>query len=160
MRLRSDICACLTLPSGARLSRHLLPRQRNVGPENACKGVRRGSALACEETHTPGTGGGLRGAGRCGLGRLRSYALGEGKDVFCDLTLTMADDKGDAAVNGEYQCSTVGNDGVRDLPAEARLDIRCFDAARAVVAVRDELDFVASVSELLGHLHEYPDVLA
>src|SRR5207244_6501839 len=106
----------------------LLPRQRNVGPENACKGVRRGSALACEETHTPGTGRGLRGTGRRGFGSVGADALSQGKDVLCDLTLTVADDEGDSAVHGQYQCSPVGNDGVGDLAAQARLDVRGLDA--------------------------------
>src|SRR5437660_424450 len=53
----------------------------------------------------------------------RAGALGEGKDVFCDLTLTVADDEGDTAVHCQYQCSPVGNDRVRDLAAETRLDI-------------------------------------
>src|SRR5207237_8565531 len=110
-------------------------------------------------THTPSAGRGLRGTGRRGFGGLGADALSQGKDVLCDLTLTVADDEGDSAVHGQYECSPVGNDGVRDLAAQARLDIRGLDAARAVVAVRDELHLIAAVSELLGDLHPHAHLL-
>src|SRR6266550_5817873 len=111
--------------------------------------------LASEETHAPGAGRRLRRAGRCGLGRLGRDALRKGKDVLCDLTLTMTDNEWHPAIHGQYQCSPVGNDRVWDLAAEAGLDVRRLDAAGAVIAVRDELHLVTAVAELLGDLHEH-----
>src|SRR2546430_13802122 len=116
MRLRSDICACLTLPSGARY-----PGACSLDSEMYCrKTLVKGSdgdqreGLTSEETHAPGASRRFRRAGRGGLGRLRSYALCEGKDVLCDLTLTMTDNERHPALHGQHKCSPVGNDGVRD----------------------------------------------
>src|SRR2546430_7958157 len=161
MRLRSDICACLTLPSGARY-----PGACSLDSEMYCRktlvkgsdGDQRGG-LASEETHTPGAGRRLRRAGRCGLGRLGRNALRERKDVLCDLTLTMTDNEWHPAVDGQYESPPVGNDRVGDLAAEARLDLRRLDAPGAVISVGDKLHFFAAVPELLGDLHEHTHVL-
>ena len=48
---------------------------------------------------------------------------------------------------------------MRDLAAEARLDVARLDAARRVVTVRHELHLVLAVAELLDDLHEHADVL-
>src|SRR6266540_3442185 len=96
-----------------------------------------------------------RGGGRLGYGD----PLSQREDVFGDLAVTVADDKGHAAVDGEHQGPAVGDDRVRDLAAKARLDIRRLDAAGAVVAVGDELHLRLVVAELLDDLHEDADVL-
>src|SRR5207302_2017924 len=98
-------------------------------------------------------------AGRGGLGRLGRDALRERKYVLCDLTLTMTDNEWHPAVDGQYQSPPVGNDRVRDLAAEARLDVRRLDATGAVISIGDKLHFVAAVPELLGDLHEHTHVL-
>src|SRR5712691_7773255 len=102
MRLSSDICACLTLPSGARY-----PGACSLDSEMYCrKTLVKGSdgdqreGLASEETHAPAAGGSLRGAGRRGLGRLGGDPLRKGKYVLCDLTLTVADNEWHAPVYG------------------------------------------------------------
>src|SRR5437667_4068211 len=161
MRLRSDICACLTLPSGARY-----PGACSLDSEMYCrKTYVKGSdgdqreELTSEETHAPGAGRRLRGASRGSLGRLGRDALRKGKDVLCDLTLTMTDNEWHPAIHSQYQCSPVGNDRVWDLAAEAGLDIRGLDATGAVIEVRDQLHLVAAVPELLGDLHEHAYVL-
>src|SRR5439155_2787296 len=77
MRLRSDICACLTLPSGARY-----PGACSLDSEMYCrKTYVKGSdgdqreELTSEETHAPGAGRRLRGASRGSLRRLGRDAL-------------------------------------------------------------------------------------
>src|SRR5688572_13857263 len=100
MRLRSDICACLTLPSGARYPGACSLDSEMYGRKTLVKGSDEDQALASEETHAPAAGGGLRGAGCRGLRGLGRDALRQCEDVFCDLTLTMADDERHAAVNG------------------------------------------------------------
>src|SRR2546423_2329271 len=161
MRLRSDICACLTLPSGARY-----PGACSLDSEMYCrKTLVKGSdgdqreGLTSEETHAPGAGRRLRRTGRCGLGRLGRDALRKGKDVLCDLTLTMTDNEWHPAVDGQYQSPPVGNDRMGNLAAEARLDVRRLDATGAVISVGDKLHFVAAVPELLCDLHEHTHVL-
>src|SRR2546428_33849 len=100
------------------------------------------------------------GAGRGGRRLLRAGELpSEGEDVLCDLALAVADDEGHAAVHGQDERAAGGDDRVRDLAPEARLDIGRLDAARAVVAVGHELQLVVVVAELLGDLHEDADVL-
>src|SRR5439155_500626 len=86
-----------------------------------------------------GPSAGARGGG---LRRVRGQPLREGEDVLRDLALAVADHEGHAAVHREHECAAVGNDRVRDLAAEACLDVGCLDATRAVVPVRDELKLV------------------
>jgi len=95
--------------------------------------------------------------GRCGLGRRDT--LGEREDVLRDLAIPVADDKRNSAIDGEHQRPAVGDDRVRDLAPQARLDVRCLDASGAVVAVGHELHLRLVVSELLDNFHEDADVL-
>src|SRR2546426_12302175 len=102
----------------------------------------------------PAGGGGTLGPGGGGLGRARRQALGEGKDVLGDLAFAVTDNEWTPAVDRQYQSAAVRDDGVRDLAAEARFDVRGLDAAGAVVTVRDELQLLVAVAELLRDLHE------
>ena len=48
---------------------------------------------------------------------------------------------------------------MRDLPGETAFDVRGLDPPGAVIPVRDELDLLIVVPELLHDVHEHPDVL-
>src|SRR5256712_7905621 len=141
MRLRSDMCGCLTLPFAARYPGACSLAAGVYGRETYVWGFRRGSAgdgLASEEAHTARAGRRL-GPGSGGLGRARRQTLGEGEDVLRDLAFAVTDNEWNPAVHRQYQSAAVRDDGVRDLAAEARFDVRGLDAAGAVVTVRDEL---------------------
>src|SRR6267378_1713453 len=101
------------------------------------------------------------GAGVCRGGLLRAPGElgGQGEDVLADLAVAVADHERHPAVHGEHQGAAVRDDGVRDLAAEARLDVAGLDAARRVVAVGDQLDLLVAVAELFGDLHEHAYVL-
>src|SRR5438128_4793727 len=114
--------------------------------------------LASEKAHTARAGGSL-GTGGGGLGRARRQALREGKDVLGDLAFAVTDNEWNPAVDRQYQSAAVRDDRVRDLAAEARFDVRGLDAAGAVVTVRDELQLLVAVAELLRDLHEDAHVL-
>src|SRR5438093_12861067 len=94
MRLRSDICACLTLPSGARY-----PGACSLDSEMYCrKTYVKGSEgdqreeLTSEETHSPCAGRRLRGASRSSLSRLGRDGVCKGEHVLCDQTLTVSEE--------------------------------------------------------------------
>src|SRR2546427_616651 len=114
--------------------------------------------LASEKAHTARAGRSL-GTGGGGLGRARRQALRKGKDVLGDLAFAVTDNEWNPAVDRQYQSAAVRDDRVRDLAAEARFDVRGLDAAGAVVTVRDELQLLVAVAELLRDLHEHAHVL-
>ena len=77
MRLRSDICACLTLPSGARYPGACSLDSEMYDPKTLVKGSdgdQREDGLTSEEAHTPGAGCSFGRAGRRAVGRLSRYA--------------------------------------------------------------------------------------
>src|SRR2546422_721070 len=120
---------------------------------------RAGEALWESGPSAGGPGRGLRGRGGGGLRGGGGELLGEREDVLGDLTLAMADDERHTPVDREDQRAAVRDDGVRDLPTEARLDVGRLDSTRAVVPVRDELELFLAIADLLGDLHEHADVL-
>src|SRR6185503_16911875 len=108
----------------------------------------RGAALTGSEELEPAPRRRLL-ARRGGSGLGCGDPLRQSKDVLGDLAVPVADDKRNAAIDGEHEGAAVGHDRVRDLATQARLDVRRLDAARAVVPVGDELDLRLVVAKLL-----------